>query len=662
MMGTMPSNLVRGIATLSLFLVLGLARAQDSEPYEADPPDRAARLSYIEGDVSMQPADEEGWAPAIVNRPLTTGDKLWTERGARAEIYVGQAAVRLDDDTGFSFLNVDDDTIQMRVTAGTINVSVRELQGNDHIEIDTPNAAVSLLRPGNYRVEVNDAGDATTVKISEGEAEVTGPSQDVIVHAQQAATFRGYENLTAQWSSLGGPDGFDSWTLERERRDDRAASSRTAQYVDPDVTGYEDLDDNGSWNSEPEYGYVWTPRVAVGWSPYQYGRWVWVSPWGWTWIDDAPWGYAPFHYGRWAHVRERWCWVPGPRHVRAVYAPALVGWAGSGVRVSWFPLGPREVYVPGRRFSHRYVERVNVTNTVIVNRTYVNEVYAHRGANVDYRNRHVPGAVTAVSRETFASGGRLGDRRIRGGDADFARMPVSEGPRIAPGRESRLGGATRMNVRVPPRAVVDRQVIVKRDPPSSAARFTRGRGSQEDLARTPTERFERPQDRERPAAGTNLRTQPNVSPQRPVVERPRDDRPNREDRTRDDWQTRQGQERDQQVRLQQDRERQSRDQQARREADYRQQTQRQDDSQRQQRDQQRQQQQQQQQQDRERQSAVRQTEPRERNNPQNNERHTERPRVERPQESRPNNRSAVQRPAEAKPPKQREDQPRPNRD
>ena len=83
---------------------------------------------------------------------------------------MGPAAVRLDGNTGFSFLNVDDDTIQMRMTAGVINVSVRSLDGNEHIEIDTPNVALSLLRAGNYRVEVNDAGDTTVVKVSEGAA------------------------------------------------------------------------------------------------------------------------------------------------------------------------------------------------------------------------------------------------------------------------------------------------------------------------------------------------------------------------------------------------------------------------------------------------------------------------------------------------------------
>ena len=135
------------------------------------------------------------------------------------------------------------------------------------------------------------------------------------MHAQQVVTFTGADDLVAQFGTLGAPDEFDSWSLDRDRRDERAASSRTAEYVSPDVTGYQDLEDNGTWSSEPEYGYVWTPtRVAVGWAPYRYGRWVWISPWGYTWIDDARWGYAPFHYGRWAHVRNRWCWVPGPRH------------------------------------------------------------------------------------------------------------------------------------------------------------------------------------------------------------------------------------------------------------------------------------------------------------------------------------------------------------
>ncbi len=135
----------------------------------------------------------------------------------------------------------------MRMTAGVVNVRVRSLDSNDQMEIDTPNLALSILRPGNYRVEVNDAGDATVVKVSEVQAEATGGSQDVVVHAQQAVTFRGTDELSADVGSLGAPDAFDSWSLERDRREQTASSSPSAQYVSPDVTGYEDLDANGRW-------------------------------------------------------------------------------------------------------------------------------------------------------------------------------------------------------------------------------------------------------------------------------------------------------------------------------------------------------------------------------------------------------------------------------
>ena len=129
------------------------------------------------------------------------------------------------------------------------------------------------------------------------------------------------------------------------------------------MTGAEDLDRYGQWEQTPEYGAALDAarRSRVGWAPYSTGHWAWVRPWGWTWVDDAPWGFAPFHYGRWVYHRNRWCWAPGTYVARPVYAPALVAWiggprvsvsisvGGGGPPVGWFPLAPREVYVPAYR-------------------------------------------------------------------------------------------------------------------------------------------------------------------------------------------------------------------------------------------------------------------------------------------------------------------------
>ncbi len=140
---------VLGIALATIVLpIRSIAQDQD------DPPGRVARLGYLQGSVSFQPAGETDWVGAVPNRPMTTGDQLWTDQGSRAEVQLGSAVIRLGPDTGFSFLNLDDDTVQIQLTSGTINISVRRLGQNDDFEIDTPNQAFTVFQPGRYRVEV----------------------------------------------------------------------------------------------------------------------------------------------------------------------------------------------------------------------------------------------------------------------------------------------------------------------------------------------------------------------------------------------------------------------------------------------------------------------------------------------------------------------------
>src|SRR5271157_5787310 len=127
-----------------LFLVMAAAAALLLAPRRAvadddDPPGRVARLNYTHGSVSFQPAGEEEWATAVVNRPITTGDKLWVDKKSRAELHLGSAGIRLDQDTGFSFLELSDQVTQIRLTAGTINIRLRRLDPDETFEVDTPN-------------------------------------------------------------------------------------------------------------------------------------------------------------------------------------------------------------------------------------------------------------------------------------------------------------------------------------------------------------------------------------------------------------------------------------------------------------------------------------------------------------------------------------------
>src|SRR5271154_240073 len=150
-----------------------------------DPPSRAARLSYINGTVSFQPGGVDDWVPAEPNRPLTTGDRLWTEEGARAELNLGSAAFRLNSRTNFTFLNLDDKAAQIQLSLGTLNIRLRRLADDETIEIDTPQAAFTLLRPGDYRIDVNEGGDATIATVRGGDAEATASGQSFQIHARE---------------------------------------------------------------------------------------------------------------------------------------------------------------------------------------------------------------------------------------------------------------------------------------------------------------------------------------------------------------------------------------------------------------------------------------------------------------------------------------------
>jgi hypothetical protein len=481
------------VTLLSLALALTFLTPLRALADDEDPSSRVARLSHTDGNVSFNPAGTDDWVSAVINRPMTTGDKLWSDNGGRAELHIGSASMRVGSTTGFNFLNLTDNVAQIQVTEGTVRVRVKRLERDETFEIDTPNLAFSILRPGTYRITVNEAGDTTLVSVMAGEGEVTGGGQAYSVHSNQTATFVGTDQLDADVQGLAGYDDFEQWCAQRDRREDNSASAR---YVSPDVIGSEDLDEYGGWRPVPEYGTVWFPHTTVvGWAPYRYGHWVYIAPWGYTWVEDEPWGFAPFHYGRWVTVGGVWGWVPAPApvvgvvYVRPVYAPALVAWVGGprfavgvgvggAAAVGWFPLGPREVYVPSYPVSRRYVTNVNVTNTrvetTVVN-NYYNNVVVNKNVNVTnvtYVNQRVNGAVTATSGATFTSGRSVSRDVVRVDQREVVASHVVGAPAMAPTRAAVVGVGRPGGVR-PPERVVNRTVVARTAPPPPPPSFER---------------------------------------------------------------------------------------------------------------------------------------------------------------------------------------------
>jgi FecR protein len=480
----------------SVFLTLFVAAVLGAVamPALADPPGVAGRLSFMQGPVSLQPGGVDDWVDATLNRPLTTSDRVWADQGARAEVSMGNVKARIDQQTSLTITNLDDNITQLELDQGSLFVHVRRLFGGESVEVDTPNVAFVVDREGDYRFDVDPNADTTYVSVRRGEGEGTGEAAGVRVRSGEQAVFSGGNSGQYQMSELSNMDDFDNWNRQRDDRQDHSASAR---YVSPGLVGYEDLDDNGSWYEDPQYGPVWRPRVEAGWAPYQTGHWAWIDPWGYTWVDDAPWGYAPFHYGRWVNVGGGWGWCPGRpevyspgvAYVRPVYAPALVAFIGGGGfgvsvgiggggPVGWVPLGYGEPYYPSYHVSENYVRNVNVTNTHITNITNVTNNYTQINNNnttvinnVHYANQNVPGAVTAVPASAMASGRPVRQAAIKVDARQLQQAKFTAAPQVPPTREAVLGGRAPATQHTPPPSVVQRPVMTKATPPPPPAKF-----------------------------------------------------------------------------------------------------------------------------------------------------------------------------------------------
>jgi hypothetical protein len=469
---------------------------QPQQPTQ-DPPARAARLQYMSGSVSVQPHGTDDWVSGTLNRPLTNADNVWADKNSRAEISVGTGLIRIDSESSLTLTNIAENMVQLQLHQGAMNLHVRRLYDNETYEVDTPNQAFTIRKPGDYRFDVDADKDKTIITVWRGEGEATGNGPAVRIREDQQARFTNGTSMTNDIHRAPSPDGFDEWAQSRDGRLDHSASSR---YVSPDVVGSDDLDEYGTWRDTPSYGHVWVPSgVDAGWSPYRNGHWIWVDPWGWTWVEDEPWGYAPFHYGRWVYYDNYWGWAPGPIYVRPYYSPALVAWFGGpgwgvgfgfggGYGYGWCPLGFGEPFIPWYGVSRGYFNRVNITNTRITNVNITNIynnnfVNRHPGRggdlgrhgdfhnNIRYANMRARNGFTAVSRDTLVNSRNVARNNVRVSPTQITKVNVTNNLNVRPTRATMLGPNAGRSAAVPPQRSFARPVV------SHAAAPQNGRGA-----------------------------------------------------------------------------------------------------------------------------------------------------------------------------------------
>lgn len=420
----------------TLLAMLAAAAVCSVGPLLADDPDgqyepgrAVARISVINGDVSVRRGDSGDVVAAAVNAPLMANDALLTSSNGRAEVQLDYGnLVRVAPNSEVRLAALDVHSFQLQLAAGTVTYRVlRPSQAQS--EVDTPSVAVRPLREGAYRISVHEDG-TSEISVRSGEAEIDSPQGSERLEAGQTMNARGpASDPEFQVVQAIAPDNWDRWNDERDRY---LLRSQSYQHVSPAIYGAEDLDQYGRWTTDPTYGQVWVPSEPAGWAPYQAGRWAWEDYYGWTWVSYDPWGWAPYHYGRWFYGPVGWAWYPGPIYANPFWAPAYVGffgWGGGfGIGVGfgfggigWVALAPFELFHPwwGAGFYGGFRSGFFGNHTTIVNNVNVMN---------SFRNARVAGAAMGVNAADFGRRAQftsLSGSQLERGGLVHGVLPVS---------------------------------------------------------------------------------------------------------------------------------------------------------------------------------------------------------------------------------------------
>jgi hypothetical protein len=311
-------------AGLALLLLLSSAWTLEARADDA-PTHRAARLSFLQGDVTVDHLDNTAGDPAQINMPLAEGARLSTGEDGQAEVeFEDGSVVRLTPNSslGLSVLNIDPAEnfhTQMTLLHGLIYAELRASSKYFYV-VDAGGALISPV--ANTTIRINLDQPPATVSVFDGTVQVehaSTPQADGYkkdVRAGESLTGDPSDSSQYSVSQNVEQDSWDEWNRARHQAAADEALNRTTvrdRFAGDQGYGWSDLDANGSWYDVPGQGQVWQPMVAqdVDFDPYGYGSWVAYPGAGYVWASGYVWGWTPFRCGCWSYWNGfGWGWSP----------------------------------------------------------------------------------------------------------------------------------------------------------------------------------------------------------------------------------------------------------------------------------------------------------------------------------------------------------------
>jgi len=318
-MNNVWSRPAAGFAGLALFLAA--AQVLPAQQQQPDPGVRAARLSFVEGEVQLAQGNQILANPALANTPLFEGTVLSTREDGKAEIQLENGTVvrvAPNSTLKFTVLRQQDNVsnAEMLLQSG---LAYFELQGDSSSSHTVARFDDCQVTGSGFTVlRLNVDNPPGEVAVFSGNAHLErGNNLSLDLHGGESVALNGSDSNLYNLAETIEPDSWDAWNADRDQQLTSQQSARTAaSSSEPNNSNpaWSDLDANGNWYNVPGQGYVWSPYEASSgdWDPYGCGNWVWSPGYGYVWVSCQSWGYLPYSMGSWNYYDDfGWGWTPG---------------------------------------------------------------------------------------------------------------------------------------------------------------------------------------------------------------------------------------------------------------------------------------------------------------------------------------------------------------